>query len=93
MGNVEIASDVSNQVNKKVTVSLVLGILSILTSLISIGLILGIIGLIFGIIGMKQMKRSGFNDRKKVIIAIISCVLGIFITLLISITAGTLLLS
>ena len=93
MGKVEIASDVSNQANKKVTISLFLGILSIFTSLIGIGLILGIIGLIYGIIGMKQMKRSGLNERKKVIIAIISCVVGIFITLVISITAGTLLLS
>lgn len=93
MGNVDVSNDIDSKNNGKCIVSLVLGILSIITSLVAIGLIFGIIGLIYGILGLKEVNRFKQNGKSKAITGIICCLLGIFLTFMFSIMAAIALLS
>lgn len=50
MGNTGVSSDIDFRNKNRGNVSLVLGILSIITSFVGVGFVLGIIGLIYGVI-------------------------------------------
>ncbi|CAM5222826.1 hypothetical protein UACE39S_06315 [Ureibacillus acetophenoni] len=62
-------------------VSLVFGVLSIVTSLVAVGFLLGIVGLIFGVIGLEQMNRFKQSGKLEAAAGIICCLLGIFLTI------------
>ena len=89
--NASNGSDIKN--NKKCIVSLVLGILSIITSIVPLGLIFGIIGLIYGVLGLKEVNRFKQNGKRKAITGIICCFLGIFLTITFSVMTGITLLN
>ena len=62
-------------------VSLVFGILSIVTSLFAVGFILGIVGLIYGVIGLEQINRFKQSGKIEAVTGIICCLFGIFLTI------------
>lgn len=93
MDNVGISNDVGFVNKKRGNVSLVLGILSIITSFVAVGFLLGIIGLIFGAIDLVKIKRYKQNGKRKVLTGVIFCLIGIIITIIFSINAGNMLFS
>ena len=93
MDNVNVSNGIYIKNNKKCIVSLVLGILSIITSIVALGLIFGIIGLIYGVLGLKEVNSFKQNGKRKAITGIIFCFLGIFLTIMFSVMAGITLLN
>ncbi|WP_249872668.1 DUF4190 domain-containing protein [Oceanobacillus saliphilus] len=93
MTDIEILNATEVKKNNKGTVSLIFGILSIVTSFVGVGFILGISGLIFGVIGLKQIKRYKQNGKRMAVIGLFCCLVGIFLTVIFSITAGNALFS
>ena len=93
MSNLDVSNDIDIKTNNKGTVSLVLGILSIVTSFVAVGFILGIVGLIYGVIGLRQINRFKQNGKRKAVTGILCCLFGIFLTIMLSISTGMLLFS
>ena len=62
-------------------ISLVFGVLSMVTSFVAVGFILGIVGLIYGVIGLEQINRFKQSGKIEAVTGIICCLLGIFLTI------------
>lgn len=88
LANINISNNSNIKNNKKINLSLFFGIFSIITSFVYIGLICGIIGLIYGFLAFKKINHLKLNGKRKVIISIICCFLGIFLTFLSSVVTG-----
>ena len=70
--------------------TLLFGILSIITSFFGVGFVFGVIGIIVGFI---EKKRVNQNGKRKVMAGIICCLLGIIISVILSISFASNLLS
>ncbi|MDL4839976.1 DUF4190 domain-containing protein [Aquibacillus rhizosphaerae] len=88
MSNVDVSNDIDIKDNRKCIVSLVLGILSIITFIVAyLGVILSIIGLIYGFLGLKEVNRFKQNGKRKAVTGITCCFLGIFLAFMSNIIA------
>lgn len=93
MSNFDVSNDLDIKTNNKGTVSLVLGILSLVTSFMAVGFILGIVGLIYGVIGVRQISHFKQNGKRIAVTGILCCLFGIFLSIMFSVTTGNFLVS
>ena len=89
MNSANITSD-NGLIKGRGNTTLTFGILSIITSFLSVGFLFGVIGLIVGFIEKKRFKQNG---KRKVTAGIICCLLGIIISVILSISFASNLLS
>lgn len=93
MESVGSSNDISYSKKRSGNVTLVFGILSVITSFVGIGFLLGIVGLIFGVIDLVKKKRYKQHRKGKTWAGIVCCVIGIIATLIFSIVATNMALS
>lgn len=66
-------------------ITLILGILSIMTSFVSVGFVLGIVGLVFGLVKSIKAKHIKQNGERKITFGIICSISGIVVSVIFSI--------
>ena len=87
MDNTTESSKKEFKKSKLGNLSLVFGIISIITSFVSVGFLLGVIGLILGIRDLLKIKDYNQTGKGKIWLGITLSILGIIITIIFSIIA------